>query len=327
MRASPHTTRRTRRASDRDDRPARRGQPERPGPQHAGGNDRRQRRGERLHPRAGAESRRPVVEGRVQQQQHQQGRDDARSGQPARLHPRARTRRTAYAEGRPARRRLEARHRGETSTERRSKSPQSPAMTHVSEARKERGRPGEAGPGLVKSEVLKSSPHSSRSAAFRTAVPSEPFARIRCYPLGRIGAERKTRNERKTEEQVGMEHTPQTPITVDVKRRRGPLDPPAVHHARTASVRRGRVGAAGRADRPRRQGLVRAARRRVPEELVAERDQHRRAEVLPRPARRARARALGQADDRRASPARSRPGAASAATSRPTRTPTRSRPS
>jgi hypothetical protein len=30
-----------------------------------------------------------------------------------------------------------------------------------------------------------------------TAVPSEPFERIRCYPLGRIGAEIKTRNERK----------------------------------------------------------------------------------------------------------------------------------
>ena len=39
-------------------------------------------------------------------------------------------------------------------------------------------------------------------------------------------------------------------------------------------------------------------RRRVPDELVAERDQHRRPEVLPRPARLARARALGQADDR-----------------------------
>ena len=38
--------------------------------------------------------------------------------------------------------------------------------------------------------------------------------------------------------------------------------------------------------------------RRVPQELVAERDQHRRPEVLPRPARLARARALGQADDR-----------------------------
>ena len=43
---------------------------------------------------------------------------------------------------------------------------------------------------------------------------------------------------------------------------------------------------------------VRAARRRVPEELVAERDQHRRPEVLPRADGLARARALGQADGR-----------------------------
>ena len=39
-------------------------------------------------------------------------------------------------------------------------------------------------------------------------------------------------------------------------------------------------------------------RRRVPQELVAERDEHRRPEVLPRAARQPRARALGQADDR-----------------------------
>ena len=43
---------------------------------------------------------------------------------------------------------------------------------------------------------------------------------------------------------------------------------------------------------------LRAARRRVPEDLVAERDQHRRPEVLPRAARHAAARALGQADGR-----------------------------
>ena len=42
---------------------------------------------------------------------------------------------------------------------------------------------------------------------------------------------------------------------------------------------------------------LRAARGRVPDELVAERDQHRRPEVLPRPARLRRARELGPADD------------------------------
>ena len=59
-----------------------------------------------------------------------------------------------------------------------------------------------------------------------------------------------------------------------------------------------RVGGPRRADRPRRQRRLRAARRRVPQELVAERDEHRRPEVLPRAAGLAGARALGQADDR-----------------------------
>ena len=44
--------------------------------------------------------------------------------------------------------------------------------------------------------------------------------------------------------------------------------------------------------------VVRAARGRVPDDVVAERDEHRRPEVLPRPARLADARALRQADDR-----------------------------
>ena len=47
-----------------------------------------------------------------------------------------------------------------------------------------------------------------------------------------------------------------------------------------------------------RRARVRAARRRVPEVLVAAGDQHRRLEVLPRPDRHAGARALGQAADR-----------------------------
>ncbi len=53
-----------------------------------------------------------------------------------------------------------------------------------------------------------------------------------------------------------------------------------------------------RADRPRRPGRLRAEGRRVPGDVVAELDQHRQPEVLPRPARLARPRALGQADDR-----------------------------
>ena len=71
----------------------------------------------------------------------------------------------------------------------------------------------------------------------------------------------------------------------------------SAHDRRHAPVRRGRVGAPRRGHRRPGQPRLRAARRRVPEELVAERDQHRRPEVLPRTARHRRARALRQADD------------------------------
>ncbi|CAA9485849.1 MAG: Ribonucleotide reductase of class II (coenzyme B12-dependent), partial [uncultured Solirubrobacterales bacterium] len=71
-----------------------------------------------------------------------------------------------------------------------------------------------------------------------------------------------------------------------------------VHRGGHPSLRRGRLGDPRRGHRRPRQAGVRAARRRVPGELVAERDQHRHPEVLPRSARLARARALGQADDR-----------------------------
>ena len=64
-----------------------------------------------------------------------------------------------------------------------------------------------------------------------------------------------------------------------------------------------------------------------PATLVAELDQHRRPEVLPRAAGLADARALGQADDLARRRARSPTGVASAATSPRPRTATRSRPS
>ena len=64
-----------------------------------------------------------------------------------------------------------------------------------------------------------------------------------------------------------------------------------------------------------------------PKYVVAERDEHRRPEVLPRAAHLADARALGQADGRARRRARSPTGAVSAATSPPRRTRTRSRPS
>ena len=95
-----------------------------------------------------------------------------------------------------------------------------------------------------------------------------------------------------------MEFTPQTALAQDVHATQGAVGPSSFHDARGPSVRHRRVGAARRAHRPRRQGRLRAERRRVPDHVVAERDEHRRPEVLPRPAELARARALGQADDR-----------------------------
>ena len=95
-----------------------------------------------------------------------------------------------------------------------------------------------------------------------------------------------------------MNDSSQTPITIDAPSRRGPATQALLHGARRPSVRHRRVGAARRADRPRRQGRLRADGRRVPEVVVAERDEHRRPEVLPRPARLAHARALRQADGR-----------------------------
>ena len=64
-----------------------------------------------------------------------------------------------------------------------------------------------------------------------------------------------------------------------------------------------------------------------PKTLVAERDQHRRPEVLPRPARLARARALGQADDRPRRRHDRRLGPRARLLRLATRTPTPSRPS
>ncbi len=75
---------------------------------------------------------------------------------------------------------------------------------------------------------------------------------------------------------------------------------PALFHAAwRRSVRRGRMGDPLGGDRQREgQGRLRAARRRDPEVLVAAGHQHRRLEVLPRPDRRAGARAQRQAADR-----------------------------
>ena len=88
-----------------------------------------------------------------------------------------------------------------------------------------------------------------------------------------------------------------------------------------------RVGDAPRVDRRSGEAGFRAARRRVPEELVAERDQHRLAEVLPRPDGLARSARAPSSRWSAAWPARSPAGAARAATSRARTTPTRSRPS
>ena len=87
--------------------------------------------------------------------------------------------------------------------------------------------------------------------------------------------------------------------------------PPPLHHPRPRPVRGDRVGDARRVHPRQGQARLRAEGRRVPQVLVADGDQHRRAEVLPRPADAPRARAQRQADDR---PRRRRRSAAGAAT-------------
>ncbi len=100
--------------------------------------------------------------------------------------------------------------------------------------------------------------------------------------------------------------------------------PPAVHVAGGRPLRRGRVGAPRRPDHELegRHGRLRAARRRVPGDVVGERHQHRRPEVLPGHARHARSGSRRCARSSTASPTRSPRGAARAATSStPTRSP------
>ena len=83
------------------------------------------------------------------------------------------------------------------------------------------------------------------------------------------------------------------------RRRGGEHHPAAVlHDPRPRPVRRDRVGTAPRADPGQGRPGIRSEGRRVPALLVADGDEHRRAEVLPRPHELAGARALGQADDR-----------------------------
>ena len=120
-----------------------------------------------------------------------------------------------------------------------------------------------------------------------------------------------------------MEQIPADPTRTRGTDGRGPLGPALLHGARRASVRLGRVGAAGRADRPRRQGLVRAAR------TSSSRSRGRRTPPTSSPrstsaassARPTREHSVKQMIGR-VSRARSPTGAASAATSPPTRTPT-----
>ena len=73
---------------------------------------------------------------------------------------------------------------------------------------------------------------------------------------------------------------------------------PALHDPRPRPLRGGRVGASPRPHPGQGRAGVRAEGRRVPQVLVADGDQHRRPEVLPRTHVLPRARALGQADDR-----------------------------
>ena len=95
-----------------------------------------------------------------------------------------------------------------------------------------------------------------------------------------------------------MEFTAQTALTDDVQPGRALSIKRYLHDAGRPSVRHASSGRRATRASATATGRLRAGRRRVPHDLVAERDEHRRPEVLPRPARLAGARALGQADDR-----------------------------
>ena len=116
---------------------------------------------------------------------------------------------------------------------------------------------------------------------------------------------------KKKEEQVDDGSHPPHSTRTGRPGRSGADHPAEVHECGGPPLRLGRMGAPRRADRPRRQGRVRAGGRRVPAHVVAERDEHRRPEVLPRSARLAGPRALGEADDlpRRGDDRRLGPGA------------------
>ena len=90
-----------------------------------------------------------------------------------------------------------------------------------------------------------------------------------------------------------MEQTPHTALTTEPRTGEALTRAASVHAARRPSVRRRRVGA----PHARRSAAFRQDDVEFPKALVAERHEHRRPEVLPRAARLADARALGQADD------------------------------
>ena len=134
----------------------------------------------------------------------------------------------------------------------------------------------------------------------RNSVPSGTERTLRCYPQNHAGgAANSGKRAPRGQESTDGHHPPdRADRRPGAAARAGPADQPVLHQSGGPSVRRGRVGDARRAHRPRRQRRLRAEGRRVPQDVVAERDQHRRPEVLPRPAGLARPRALGQADDR-----------------------------
>ena len=171
------------------------------------------------------------------------------------------------------------------------------AVRGLTHRRARRGIPATSGIGGFSAPVRRVAPstlESSSRSRFRPAprlhFPTRPQPSRTPRKLRR-SAEKRKRSK------PTMEATPHTALAQDLQAGqaltiRRKFTSPGVHPFDTVEweLRDARIGHGGKV-------AFEQERRRVPAHVVAERDEHRRPEVLPRPARLAGPRALGQADD------------------------------
>ena len=137
------------------------------------------------------------------------------------------------------------------------------------------------------------------SAVRRHAWPSRPIRNFRGHRSAPVPSGQAREDSEFPPNAAGEERLDELkPLQTTLSTAKAGTDGRApLHHPRRPPLRRDRVGAPRRGHRRPGEPRVRAARGRVPDRLVTERDQHRRPEVLPRQARLAGARALREADD------------------------------